>query len=464
MNRSKIIIFVSLFILIGCATYYQSNRSFQEYLAKGDFEKAEKALNNNKSLATERNKLLFLFEKGRILQFLEKPMESNAAFEEAYFFTEDYRKNYSEELVALISNPTVKPYVGEDHELVLLHYFKTLNYLSLNQIDEALVECRRINIRLNKMNDQYEKKKNRYKRDAFAMNLMGIMYEASGDINNAFIAYRNSYRAYLEDYSLHFETMVPQQLKMDLLRTMYQMGFYEELTHYENELGMKHDPNNDSRAELVFFWHNGLGPIKEEWSVNFIIVRKKGGVVVFVNNELGLSFPFVLPSAAEGSTTFSDLKFIRVAFPKYIARKPFYKKAVLISKELEYDLELSENITEIAFKTLEDRMIRELAIGLLRLAIKQAAEYEIRKKNEDFGTVISVLNALSEKADTRNWQSLPHSISYARLPLDTGSNYISFKVESPYKGRYMEENFEFNAAEGQTIFHVFNSLESYSPN
>ena len=92
-------------------------------------------------------------------------------------------------------------YAGEDHELVLMHYFKALNFLRMNQFDEALVECRRINNKLNLLNDRYEKKKNRYRRDAFALNLMGIAYEASGDVNNAFIAYRNAYEAYDEDYT-----------------------------------------------------------------------------------------------------------------------------------------------------------------------------------------------------------------------------------------------------------------------
>ena len=24
-------------------------------------------------------------------------------------------------------------------------------------------------------------------------------------------------------------------------------------------------------ADLIFFWHNGLGPVKDEWSINFMI-------------------------------------------------------------------------------------------------------------------------------------------------------------------------------------------------
>ena len=36
----------------------------------------------------------------------------------------------------------------------------------------------------------------RYRNDGFARYVCGILYEAAGDLNNAFIAYRNAYEAY----------------------------------------------------------------------------------------------------------------------------------------------------------------------------------------------------------------------------------------------------------------------------
>ncbi len=77
-----------------------------------------------------------------------------------------------------------------------LNYYKALNYINLGRYDEALVECRRINIKLNQLNDKYKDKKNKYSGDAFAHLLMGIIYDASKDYNNAFIAYRNALEVY----------------------------------------------------------------------------------------------------------------------------------------------------------------------------------------------------------------------------------------------------------------------------
>ena len=404
--------------------------------------------------------MLYFLQKGVVLQLLGQYQESNEFFEQAYIFTEDYRKSYSKEALSLISNPTVKPYTGEDHELVLIHYFKAINFLQTQQYEDALVECRRINNKLNALNDRYEKKKNRYKRDAFAMNLMGIIYEASGDVNNAFIAYRNAYQAYEEDYKVNFATAVPEQLKRDLLRTAYLNGFGEELEWYEKKFATKYQHQEKAESELLFFWHNGLGPVKDEWSLNFFIVKGQGGIVTFVNDELGLSFPFPLPPKEEGGASLGDLKFVRAAFPKYLERKPYFQSGELLLDNQRYALELSENINAIAFKTLEDRMLREFANSLLRLAIKQAAEHQTRNKNENLGALLSVINAISEKSDTRNWQVLPYSISYARLPLKEGNNQVEMNMYSPQKSRTEQQRFTFKGIKGQTIFHVFHNLES----
>ena len=459
-NAITLLLVIATLFIIGCATYYQKSQLFQENFVKGDIEQANKVLDKNKKAATDKNRLLYFLQKGVVLQLLDKYEESNSYFEQAYIFTEDYRKSYTKEAASLLSNPNVKPYVGEDHELVLIHYFKALNFLRMGQLDESLIECRRINNKLNLLNDRYEKKKNRYKRDAFAMNLMGIIYETSGDVNNAFIAYRNAYEAYNEDYQTYFGTSVPTQLKKDILRTAYQNGFTEELQKFEAKFGMNYVDEEMDGGELLFFWHNGLGPVKDESSINFFIVKGQGGVVTFVNEELGLSFPFILPATGQGSGGLGDLKFIRVAFPKYLERKPYFRTGELILDNTSYNLEMSENINEIAFKTLEDRRARELANSLLRLAVKQAAEHQASKQNENFGALLSVLDAVSEKADTRNWQTLPYSISYARVPLKEGKNQVKLKTYSPQKSRSAEENLEFKINKGETIFHIFNSLES----
>lgn len=60
-------------------------------------------------------------------------------------------------------------------------------------------------------------------------------------------------------------------------------------------------------------------------------------------------------------------------------------------------------------------MMREMESALLCFAAKTAIENGARKENKNVGTVISIINMLSDKADTRNWQTLPNKVGYTRM-------------------------------------------------
>lgn len=446
-----------------CATYYQKNLEFQTAFTQGDLEKADKLLDKNKKAAEGKNRLLYFLQKGVVLQMQGQFELSNQYFEQAYTFVEDFKTKPGLEALAVISNQNVKPYKGEDHEKVLIHYYKALNFLQLKQPQEALVEAKRLNNKLNLLNDTYEDRKNRYKDDAFAHILMGMAYEMDNDPNNAFIAYRNAFNTYKESYSPNFGVQAPEQLKQDLMRTAYLTGFRQELRQYEKEFGTEysHDKSAKNRGELIFFWHNGLGPIKSEWSINFTIVKGQGGVATFVNDELGLNFTYPLPPD-EGDGGFDDLSLVRVAFPKYLSRNPVYQSASIDANGNQYLLEKTENIDAVARYILEDRFLREMGTALLRLAAKQASAYAAREEDRDLGTIVSLVNAITEKADTRNWQTVPNSIYYARIPLEIGDNVISLETMDA-EGNKTNQEFTFSVEKGQTLFHLYHSLDSYPP-
>ncbi|MEQ8338480.1 MAG: hypothetical protein RIA62_14080 [Cyclobacteriaceae bacterium] len=473
VNRIWLILFLGL--TISCATYYQLNYEFNQHYANGDLEAASKLLDNNKKQAKDKSRFLYFVNQGLVNTQLGNYEESNQWFEKAFLFGEDYQMNYANVAASFLVNPNTVTYRGEDHEHLLLLYYKAINYLKLSDYEAALVECRRLNNRLQVLSDKYRSDK-KYKRDAFIHNLMGIIYEASGDVNNAFIAYRNSLEIYKEDYIAQFGVAVPNQLKQDLLRTAYLNGFLTELDFYEQEFGIKYDRNSNSSEELVFFWHNGLVPFKAEWSINFTVVEGQGGMVTFVNEEHGFNFPFPVADNDQRSEL-TDLRFFRVAFPKYVERGVVFNQAAIMHNNQKYGLELAEDINAIAFKTLEERMLQEFAQGLLRVAIKKSIERAIRgdqssgseksdqeKRNDEFrdglSFLVGIVNTVTEKADTRNWQTLPHDIFYTRVPLDTGLNEVILQVSSNKVGARDNQSFTFDVRKGETVFHTFHSLEA----
>ncbi|MFT6855765.1 MAG: hypothetical protein ACJA0X_001742 [Cyclobacteriaceae bacterium] len=447
-------IFLFLLIASSCASYYELNLEFNKKFQQGNLAAAEKFLDKNIKYAEGRSRFLYFANQGVVDHMLGKYEESNEWLEKAYIFGEDFRENAAIVAASFLVNPNIVTYKGEDHENLLLLYYKAINYLKLGDYSAALVECRRLNNRLNSLSDKY-KSDNKYREDAFIHNLMGIIYEASKDYNNAFIAYRNAYKIYKEDYSRLFGLETPEQLKKDLLRSAYLTGFQNEVRFYEKEFDLTYQPSNPD-AELVFFWHNGLGPIKAEWSINFTALPGGSGVVTFANEDLGFNFPFPVNSDEEYNGI-TDLKFFRVAFPKYVERTPLYDKANLTSKGVTYKMDLVEDINAIAKKTLQERMLQELGLGLLRAALKKVAEEQISKESEGLGLAVGILNAVTEKADTRNWQTLPHSIYYQRMPLDLGNNEVVLSVSGENGSE--QETFSFQASKGGTIFQTYQSLE-----
>lgn len=449
-----------LILLAGCATFYQRTATVQNHIALGQFEEADKELLKNRKWAENNHRVLYFMNRGMVLFMLGEHEQSNHYFNMADFYVEDYRKNLGSEALALISNPMTRPYPPEDFESIMIHYYKALNFIALKDYEGALVECRRVNIRLQQINDGYKEHKNKYARDAFAHNLMGMIYQATGDYNNAFIAYRNALEIYESDYTTLFNVQPPRQLKEDLLRSAARMGFRSEVRFYEEKFGMQTPEIDSNNGELVYIWMNGLGPIKSEWTLNLTNLGMRNGVMMFGSDELGVTFPLMFGGQSQQQqASLRNLSILRVAFPKYVERPPLYYQASLNYSNRAYPLEIAQDVNKIAFQSLRDRMMREIGNSILRLATKQAMEQLARSENKSLGTITSIVNAMTEKADTRNWQSLPYSLSYARLQLPEGEHNLTLEQRRA-GGGVSNEPVSVNIRAGETTFRVFHQLST----
>lgn len=437
IHKTWLFLVISAIVVTGCATYYEKNIVYHQHIQDSDFDAAEKTLDHAKILKRNRNQLLLVLEKGKLAHVQGNYAISNQFFNEADLLMEDYKKSLSDHALGVTVNAQLGVYGGEDFEKVLIHYYKALNYLYLNDKDAALVEAKRINLQLQELNDQYKKVKNKYAQDAFALNLMGIIYESRGDFNNAFIAYRNAVECYMVDGVLksYMNVSIPLQLKKDVIRTAQQMGFSGEARKYSELFDLPLSDLKLINREVVVFWENGLVPMKEEWSLNFTLIPGTNGIVTFVNKEYNLSFPFPMKNNQQGVAGVSAL---RIAFPKYRDRISFYNEATIELDGREYRTELVEDVGYIAHETLQDRFFREMSNSLMRLAVKKAAEMAVREQSQELGAVMSIIGAATEKADTRHWQTLPKEIRYARIPLSETSQKLTLKAKSSSTSKIFE--------------------------
>ncbi len=450
-----------LLSLNACRPYHVRQQKYIQLIQKEQFALAEDQLESSrKAKKKEKHKLLYVLDRGYAAFQQGKWSESSEWLMKADRLAEDYRKQLGYDALSLLVNANVKPYKAEDFEVVMMHYFNTIAFLKQRNFESALVECRRMN---NSLSDMYFKSssKPKYKDDAFGHLLMGLTYEGSGDINNAFIAYRNAYEIYNSDYASFFETPVPNQLKEDIIRTASALGFRNEADFYRKVFKLDSIQLNRLKpfAEAVIFWQNGLGPVKEQWSIDFIITQNAGSIS-FNNAGLGLNFVFPATSISQqDANNLASLQVFRIAFPKYISRSPIYKTASASSNGEIRSFQMAEPLEQIAFKSLSDRFSREMGLAILRLAIKKATEYAIRKENKEVGALMGIANAITEQADTRYWATLPSSISYLRIPLQEGKNKVILRANRLNNAIARTDTITIEAQKGRIYYEVYNTIK-----
>lgn len=428
-------------LLFSCASYNNRIGTYYDQVVSNQYDKAFTALDHNKLLLRKRNRLLYLFEKGKMAHLMKQYDSSNLFFNEADLFIEDAHTSTRDLALGTLLNPMMETYKGEDFEKFMVHYYKALNYLGLGQVDEAMVEARRISLRSYAQQDKTGEKSNRYSDDAFALMLQGIIYEQNGDMNNAFISYRNAVDLFLKNKNSWYGVNLPEQLKQDLLRTAAANGFIEEVQHYSTLLNTSLQPATKSTGgELILFWENGLAPVKQEQNFFFALTKDGLGNFTFTDASGTVNVPFIFDTKLDkNSIKAEDLRSLRVAFPQYLEQPVYYTQGTVSVNNVQYGFEQAENINDLAFATLKERFVKDMTKTLSRLAIKKIAEATARanksEKDKDereaIAAAIQVFSFVTEKADTRNWQSLPHTILYTRIPLQPGSNTLQINFTSP---------------------------------
>ncbi len=109
-----------------------------------------------------KNRLLYLMDEGMVLHLADRYDESNTVLEEAYLLLRNcIRARLRDEASAILVNETQLPFEGEPFEHVMINVIKALNYALLQKWNEALVEARRIDHRLNVLSDRVERMRTR---------------------------------------------------------------------------------------------------------------------------------------------------------------------------------------------------------------------------------------------------------------------------------------------------------------
>lgn len=409
--------------LQSCATYYDKSRQTESALLANDYTKAKKSIQSNKFLKKKRNQLLFHLEMGKISHLNAEYDTSNYHFNQADDLMREINA-VGDYAVSTLANPSLQKYRANPLEKIMIHYYKALNYLQLGNMEDAVVEARQINLKQQALFINKNGKENKYSQDPFGLTLMGMIYEADHDYNNAFIAYRNAYEFY--ETSTLFKNQMPQNLGNDVNRTAKLSGINYSVAS-QSEMNTKGDG-----GELILFWENGLAPIKREKNMVFTLNKgNKKGLYIFsdMGNTIQIPINYDFESSSEGFDP-ADIGVLRIASSYYESRGQLNHTAALKVNGSDFKFNLGENIEQLSFEIEKENYFKDLSQRLIRMVLKKMAEIKLAEQNEVAGLALGITNVVMEKSDTRNWQSLPNQIHYARIPLKKGQNTITLTLEN----------------------------------
>ena len=425
----------------GCAPKISRYALVEQSLGSGDFTGADRIIQQAEQEYGSKSRVLYGMDRGMTLHLAGEYEASNLHLEAADAGVEDlYTRRISTEIKAFLINDTQLPFEGEPFEQVLINVMKALNYALVGQWDEALVEVRRVDHRLNVLADRVEDE-TKYRDDPFARYLSGILYELTGDLNNAFIAYRNAYESY-QSARPWLQTSVPRSLPSHLLRVTEALHFSQEHDSYRKQFGeVAWRPWKEIRdlAQVIVISYNGRAPRKEDLFLDLPLSLEGLNLVLLAKLATG-SDNNPERRAAESVLYGLSGDVVRVALPKLVRQKTqvSHSRVSLSGTEgaTEATTELVHNVTAAATKALEDRFAAIAVKAVARAATKFALAEGVQRGAEEaagenpdslasvlvdiVGIIGKIWAIASEEADKRGWRTLPDEIQIARVWVPPG--------------------------------------------
>ncbi|MEO8340485.1 MAG: hypothetical protein ABI604_12350 [Nitrospirota bacterium] len=425
-------------LLAGCSPSVNRYLLIDAKLRGHDPKGADAIVQQAEKKYGDKSRVLYGMDRGMTLQLAGDYQQSNAVLDQA----EDeldrlYTRKIRTETLAIMTNDTALPFEGDPYEQVLINVLKSINYVLLGQWQEALVEARRIDHRLNVLSDRVQGK-NSYRDDGLARYLSGILYESTGDVNNAFIAYRKAYET-LDATRAWSHTAVPSQLREDLLRTAEALHFTQELAEYRQvfpDTKWETSQSLQQLAQVIVISYNGRAPRKEDQFLDLPISLNALQLVLL---NRGILQQNRQPNQAVDTVLYGlNGRVVRVALPRFVPQKtqvPVDRVSLIPDNGMpvRVQTELVHNVTALAEKALSERMAGITVKALARAATKFAlAEGVTRGAHQAagkdaapwvgllVGLLTKGLAVVSEEADKRSWQTLPDEIHLARVWVPPG--------------------------------------------
>lgn len=414
MLRSSILpILLLSAALSGCASYATKLDEERHGIAANPSEAAAKLEPLTKE--DSKDQLIYMLDYATALQMAGRYPESAKAFTAAEKVADlkDYH-SVSKIATSLVLSEEMVQYKGDDFEKVLINGMNAINYLAMGELDDAVVEVRRVNDKLKKLKTDGKKE---FNQSPFAFYLGAILWEADRKFDDAYISYVDAYNA----------APFYQPLHEDLVRSSIQAQRPEETDKWKKafpEVQVKPEWKDRNRGEIILVFQNGWGPRKYPRPD-----MPRFPQLMSVVNPVTSAMMTVFPDSAKPGDVGAEVA--------TVATNNIY------------------TVDDVAIKALDADFARLVGSRVAGVATKAVVADQIRQKDQLLGAVAWLAMNVADRADLRQWSTLPHSFQIARASVKAGK----YKVALRAIGSSAEKSEEVDVKPGRKAFITWRVLQ-----
>jgi hypothetical protein len=401
-----VFIVASLLIFTGCTT----NKEMAQYKSSSDSSDYEEAakfaekkaiglvggfLGKLNSDYSNKKDLFWSLQAASAHRNAGNYKKSNEWFdiaEESYkaFNEDNFLNDIDSGVASILVNDSATDYTGEVYDGILINTYKAMNYLALNDHKNARIEFNRASDRQRRAGIFFEKeikakdaelsKKSNVFNSINNKNANQQFEQKYSNLSNfkAYADFQNPYTTYMSGL---FSALSGDRAKaLDLFKEAYGSTGNDIIKQDYNKLTS--DDGLNSSVWVVF--ENGRGMSKDEFILKLPLFLVSSKI-----SWTGVAFPELKP----GSRAYSSVVANGVKTKKFVSM---------------------DNVIKSEFKKdLPNIKARAIASAVAKTAIQVG----LKKEDNLMGDIFAIYQAVSTRADTRIWSSLPKEFQLAKVDM-----------------------------------------------
>ena len=391
----------------------------QRLMRGGKFDVAAEHIESKKQkMYSNKDIHLYALDKAALLHDAQDPIKSDLLLSQAQERIDDlYTKSASATVGQVVVNDLTTSYEATDYEKAFTYFYRALNFLQQDNLSDAAVEARRA---VSFLDELRGRKKSGYTDDPFIQYVASLIFESVGQRSDARICRENALNAYHKNGG-KWGIKTPHFIVPD---------------------------NAEELGEIILFHYNGLLPLKKTQTLQIAWDRAMSIASSPVETRYQVA-PEVQNAVYAGLMGSA----VTISLPTLEQQPYTILSSVAQVNGQQYPLLKMANLSALAQLDLEQKMpgiwFRTVTRAVVKRVMAVQAHHTAKKASKDDDAVgslaemlVSVLGSVFEKADTRQWFTLPAEIHMTRIFVKPGTQDLHLFLKDGYGNIVGEKVFE----------------------